>query len=247
MSIYSTSDNYKADAFVLPLFEEETLSKDMNVLDETFGGAISRALELKDFEGKKLQTAFLYTGNKETPRVLLIGLGKKKDLSVRMWKQAIGASVVALQGKKYTALSLYISGDITSKFGTKKIARQTVLAAGLASYAFDEYKSEKDARVVEMKSLAFLNITGSEKRAWQSGMEDGEKMSDAINETRRLANTPPTIMTPVFLAKAAQKIGKLFPSIKVSVLGKAEAKKLGMGCFLGVAQGSALPPQFIVM
>jgi len=170
-----------------------------------------------------MQTTLLYTGEKETPRVLLIGLGKKKDLNVRTWKHAVGASVIFLQGKKYTSLAMVIPDDVTKLFGTKKAARQTVLAVGLASYAFDEHKSEKDARVDPLKHLAFLN------------------------DTRHLANTPPTIMTPVFLAKAAQKVGKILPSVRVSILGKAEAKKLGMGCFLGVAQGSALPPQFIIM
>ncbi|PJC53792.1 MAG: leucyl aminopeptidase, partial [Candidatus Magasanikbacteria bacterium CG_4_9_14_0_2_um_filter_41_10] len=235
-------EGQKADCLILPLFEDEG-DKDI----QRFGTVVSHVRGLKDFEGKKLQTSLLYTGEKETPRVLLIGLGKKKDLNVRTWKHAVGASVISLQGKKYTSLAMVIPDDVTKLFGTKKAGRQTVLAVGLASYAFDEHKSEKDARVEPLKHLAFLNISGNEKRAWQSGMEEGVILESAINETRHLANTPPTIMTPVFLAKAAQNVAKTFPSIKVSVLGKAEVKNLGMGCFLGVAQGSALPPQFIIM
>ena len=245
--MYSITDSLKSECLILPLFEGEKLSKETLAHDDMLRAGIAHAMKFEDFTGKKLQTTLLYAGEKETPRVLLIGLGKKKDLTVRTWKQAVGTSIIAMQGKKYTSLAMVVPEEVKKTFGAKKTARQTVLAAGLASYAFDEYKSEKDARVVEMKSLAFLHISGSEKRAWQSGMEDGEKMSDAINETRRLANTPPTIMTPVFLAKAAQNVVKTFPAIKVSVLGKTEAKKLGMGCFLGVAQGSVLPPQFIIM
>ena len=247
MKMYTITDSLKSECLILPLFEGEKLSKETLAHDETLSAGIARAMELEDFEGKKLQTTLLYTGEKETPRVLLIGLGKKKDLNVRTWKHAVGASVISLQGKKYTSLAMVIPDDVTKLFGTKKAARQTVLAVGLASYAFDEHKSEKDARVEPLKHLAFLNISGNEKRAWQSGMEEGTILESAINETRHLANTPPTIMTPVFLAKAAQKVGKIFPSVRVSILGKAEAKKLGMGCFLGVAQGSALPPQFIIM
>jgi len=247
MKMYTITDSLKSECLILPLFEGEKLSKETLAHDESLSAGIARAMQLEDFEGKKLQTTLLYTGEKETPRVLLIGLGKKKDLTIRTWKQAVGASVIAMQGKKYTSLAIVIPEEVKKSVGTKKAARQTVLAAALATYAFDEYKSEKDARVVALKNFAFLNIAGNEKRAWQSGMEDGEKMSVAINETRRLANTPPTIMTPAYLAKAAESVGKKFSQVKVTVLTEADAKKLGMGCFLGVAQGSVLPPKFIVL
>ncbi len=63
---------------------------------------------------------------------------------------------------------------------------------------------------------------------------------------RECANRPANHCTPTFLAETAQGLGKEF-GIKVEVLDRKDAQKLGMGAFLAVAQGSDEPPRFIVL
>lgn len=241
------TEKSRFDCLIVPLFQEEALEKQVKALDAMYDGAVSRVIDLEDFEAKPMQSSLLYTGDKSTPRILLMGLGKKKSLTARSWKQAVGAAVIAAQGKKYTKLGLYVPAHVKKEFGTKSAGQSTVVAAERASYAFDNHKSDKDARIVPLKSVSFVGIDGKEKRAWLSGADAGAKLAEAINTTRHLANTPPSTMTPAFLAKAAEQVGKQFSKVNVTVLGKAEAKKLGMGCFLGVSQGSELPPKFIIM
>jgi leucyl aminopeptidase len=63
---------------------------------------------------------------------------------------------------------------------------------------------------------------------------------------RNLISHPGNTATPAYLAKIAQKLagkGKL----TCKVLGVKEMKKLGMGALLGVGQGSAQPPAFIIL
>ncbi len=241
------TEKSRFDCLIVPLFQEETLEKQVKELDALYDGAVSAVIDLEDFEAKPMQSTLLYTGDKNTVRILLIGLGKKKSLTVRSWKQAVGAAVISTQGKKFTKLAIYVPAHVKKEFGVKNAAQNTVVAAERASYAFDNHKTEKDARVKELESVHFLGIDGKEKRAWESGADAGEKLATAINNTRHLANTPPSTMTPAFLAKAAEKVGKEFPKVKVEVLNKADIQKLGMGCFLGVSQGSELPPKFIIM
>jgi leucyl aminopeptidase len=61
-----------------------------------------------------------------------------------------------------------------------------------------------------------------------------------------LGNLPPNICTPTYLGEQAKKLAKQY-GFKVEVLEKAEIEKLGMGSFLGVAQGSIEPPRLIVL
>jgi leucyl aminopeptidase len=60
------------------------------------------------------------------------------------------------------------------------------------------------------------------------------------------ANRPGNHATPTMLAKAAQDICKK-AKFECEVMGPAEVKKLGMGSFMAVAQGSEEPLRFVVM
>ena len=61
-----------------------------------------------------------------------------------------------------------------------------------------------------------------------------------------LGNLPPNICTPTYLGEQAKALAKAY-GFKAEVLEEAEIRKLGMGSFLGVAQGSIEPPRLIVL
>ena len=54
--------------------------------------------------------------------------------------------------------------------------------------------------------------------------------------TRNLVSEPSNNLTPVLLAKEAQKLNRL--GLKINILDEKKLKKLKMGALLGVAQGS---------
>jgi leucyl aminopeptidase len=63
---------------------------------------------------------------------------------------------------------------------------------------------------------------------------------------RDLGNLPGNVCTPAYLADTAKKLGREF-GMKVEVLERKQMEALKMGALLAVAQGSALPPKFIVV
>ena len=84
------TEKSKFGCLVIPVLEDgktDALVKDLN---EVHQGLFEAVQELKDFEGKKGQMTFLYTGDTEVPRVLLVGLGKKKSFNVRAWNKNLG-------------------------------------------------------------------------------------------------------------------------------------------------------------
>jgi leucyl aminopeptidase len=64
---------------------------------------------------------------------------------------------------------------------------------------------------------------------------------------RDLVNAPPNIVDAPYLAQVATELADSSPYIKATILSREETLELGMGAFNGVAQGSARPPQFIIL
>lgn len=235
----------KTACLVVPLFEGK-LDAEAKALDRDLSGEIATLMEMKDFEAKRGQYHMLYPRKRDLPRVLLIGLGNKKELDLRRWKHAVGLALIQVQAKKQTQCSVLIPAALLKLFPAKKLGQETAIALELANYAFDDHK-QKDARILPLTSVESIVEESRARKEFAAGAKDGQDIAEGANFTRRLGNTSPSIMTPELLAKETQVAFKGVANTKVTVLGRAEMKKLGMGCLLGVAQGSALEPKFIII
>lgn len=111
----------------------------------------------------------------------------------------------------------------------------------MAQYEFRKYKTPPKEGFPEIVSVFVANASKDLVR----GVSHGQLIGKEINYARDLANTPGGDMTPTLFAKA---ITKQFSgtSVKVSVLGESQIKKLKMGLVLGVAKGSSEEPKFVV-
>src|SRR3989344_1418910 len=114
----------------------------------------------------------------------------------------------------------------------------------LADYEFTKYLSKPKEGWSFISELA---IVGKVSKEFKDGTERGKIIAGEVNMTRELANTPGGDMTPKILADAARTAVKGLANTKVTVLGKREMEKLGMGAVLGVSAGSTHEPQFIVV
>ncbi|MFM9109087.1 MAG: leucyl aminopeptidase, partial [Prochlorococcaceae cyanobacterium] len=65
-----------------------------------------------------------------------------------------------------------------------------------------------------------------------------------VELARELVAAPPNVVTPQALADTAAAISRDF-GLELKVLERDDCAALGMGAYLGVAQGSDLPPKFI--
>ena len=90
----------KTGCLIVPVFESEVLGSEFKILDKEFEGFLSRVIESKDFDGKRMQLSLLYVQNKDVPRILLLGLGKESEVDLRRFKHLVGTAITHLQGKK---------------------------------------------------------------------------------------------------------------------------------------------------
>jgi len=250
MNMYSITKNtdLKIDILIVPIIEEKSLDSQIKSLEKQYQNVISGVVQSKDFEPKKLATSLLFTHDQNVKRILLVGLGKESDIDIKRYKEVIGAGIIFSQGKKYKKIGLLIPSSLVKKFGEYAIGLETAVAVGIASYAYDEHKSDVDAKISQLEHVEIVDTFESAgKRQFEKGISEGKMVAEGVNFARHLGNTPPTVMTPTFLAHEAEQLSKKNKKLKTTILSEADMKKIGMGCILGVSRGSEEEAKFIIV
>ncbi len=229
--------------------------------------AMTTLTTTKDFTGKFGTSFKIYIDNKNCPRLLIVGCGDTKKLTLEKLRQ-LGAHIAkTATSLKIKSVGVVLRNDFglsiakTStyhKIGSHESTNATLAEAGaaitegirLGAYKFVEYFSDKSKTSNTIQSLSLVvedpQTFTSEKRALQTEVEYAHATCDAVLLARKLALTPNNDLYPERLAERAQEVGKEH-GIKVTVLNKAKIKAQKMNGLLAVNQGSVRPPVFIVM
>ena len=233
-----------ADCIIVGVFEERKLSDAAKNIDVAANKAISAVLKTGDFEGKLNATLVLHgLAHIAAMRVMLVGLGKQTEFSEKHYRQAVRAAVKAMPAGVANA-SFFLSELAIKKSDVHTKVAQLVEVAMDATYQVNAIKLKK----AEPKTLAKIAIVvdKTENAAAEAGLKHGLAISLGVSLAKDLGNLPPNICTPTYLGEQAKKLAKDY-GFKVEVLEQKEIEKLGMGSFLGVAQGSIEPPRFIIL
>lgn len=223
------------------------LSAAARALDTATDGQLTRTLKTAGFEGKPGQSQLLLgLHGIAAEGVLVVGTGDMKDLDSRGLQRAATTAVKALANGPKKAASFLAELPVANTTLNDRLADIT-RASAEASYRFDEFKSKKNGN----KGLSHLTLAIDDKTQLTAGKKAvawGEALANGINTARTLGNLPPNICHPSYVAEQARALGKNNEkSLKVEVLGESEMKKLGMGAFMAVSQGSDQEGKLIVM
>ena len=206
-------------------------------LEQPLAALLKDAVGHGDLELKAGRALYLHRpAGVKAPR---LALAVAADASAKAFRAAAAAGVGALKavGVKHLAVS-----------GPAELGGEHAEAlVGVVSDAVYVYRHTKPSAPAAPR-LERVTLLGpkAQQRAIQQGLERGAAVAAGVTLARECANRPANHCTPSFLAQTAQGLGKEF-SIKVEVLDRKDAQKLGMGAFLAVAQGSDEPPRFIVL
>src|SRR6266567_479183 len=143
----------QGSALVVGCFENEPDAPFVAELDQALGGCLSALYREGEFTGKLNKTSLIHTlGRTAAERLLLVGLGKRGELSRDRLRQAAGTAVQALRGtgvKRACSVLHLAAGDGE---GWLQAAVEGHL---LGAYSFDRYKSdpEKNGGVAELTLL----------------------------------------------------------------------------------------------
>ncbi len=216
-------------------------------LDGASGGAslkqaAGRLVKEGRFKGKLRETFLLPLDSKW---FLLVGLGKKKDLTLDHLRHAAATGVLCAVGAGMEALSVALPAAFSDK---PEVAAQAITEGMvLGGYRFQECKakslSSDDRRTI--KTITWVADKASQKKAVEAGIKTGQTIAEAVCWARDLGNRPANSLTPTKLAEEAKATGKRF-GFQVQALDPQQMKSKGMNAVLAVAQGSREPARFLI-
>ncbi len=227
------------EALIYIVFED-SFKKDENLklLDKKTGGKLGAKLKLHNFQGKEDQIVSLEL-NDFYKEIIIVGAKKEN------WRKALADGLRLAQSKKLTSVVVFYELDFGDDFF--EVGKQVALAFYLTNYHFDRYKSEKERKKID-KIYNFQFIISKQTSDLKKGIDYGRLISEGVYLTRDLVNQPASYVHPETLVEEAFKIEKESKGkISVEVLDEDECRRLGMGAFLAVGQGSERKPKFIIL
>jgi leucyl aminopeptidase len=236
----------KSQAIILPLFEEsKKLTGIALEIDKISGGLISDIISNGDFEAKPSQVSVLYTGGKlPSKRIVLVGLGKQKEINLEKLRSAFASVMRYLRGMNIREAAASINLNLLP--GKKdQIVQAAVEGALLGLYQYTPYKTVGREDIKEMEEF---NIIADAKdfSLIESVVNKTRMISDAVYFARDLISAPSNEMTPTILAQKACEIAER-KNVSCRIFDKNEMKKMGMNALLAVASGSHQEPKFIIL
>ncbi len=220
---------FTCDALVLPLIEDEGIRPYANI-NKSLNGLPADIIASGEFNGNHNELSLLHTKGAIRPeRILLIGLGKKNEVTGEKLRQAGGKAASFLKGLNIKNIALSTKTIASLKHTPVDFLEGCLLSA----YSFQKYRKK------EKKSLNKITILAGNIK--NKEIQRTGTLAKSVSFARDLVNTPANDMTPSILVKHARKL----KNTSLKVINKKQAEKLGMDAYLSVASGSTEPPKFL--
>lgn len=232
-------EKQRSACIVVGVFEPRRLSGVAEQLDKVSEGYLSNLLRRGDLEGKAGQMLLLHhVPNILSERVLLVGCGKERELDERQYKQIIEKTIHTLNETGSMEAVCFLSELHVKGRDTYWKVRQAVEAAQGGLYTFQQLKTRKEELRRPLRKLVFNVPTRRELPLGERAIAHGLAVAKGMTICRDVANMPPNICTPRYLAEQSQALAERYEKLSFSCLGEAEMAELGMNAYLAVGRGS---------
>jgi len=207
--------------------------------DAAVQAAAADLLASGELTGRPFETNLLHKpASLKAKRLLLISGGSAKKFSSYDLRRIAGTAVRSLKTRGIRSFAFIAPTGIAAEESVRAI----IEGANVGNFDPDYYRSDrKDQKIEEVTVAATGDADMLQKAANESRI-----IGESQNFTRDLVNEPSNRMTPTILADRAKKMCAEV-GLKCEVYGPDEIKKMKMGAFWSVAQGSDEPPALIVM
>lgn len=244
----STASRRAADCIIVGVYEKGELGSAAADIDAASNGLISRHARDGDISGRAGTSLLLpAVPGTRAKRVLVVGLGQKKDFGIAQFRQATETAISQVKGSKVGDIVSYLTLEEIAGSSPYYLARYTVESTGNALYSFGAMKSGKKPRKPLIKKVGLAVVKRGDAAKTMLGAKHAQAIVDGMSLARDLGNLPANVCTPSYIARTAQKIARQYKNVTTKVLGEAEIKRLGMQAFLSVTGGTTEPAKLIVM
>ena len=211
--------------------------------DDAVKSAAAAVLSSGEFKAGANETVLLHApAGLKARRLLVIGLGKKAKASAHGVRNAAGTAVryTKPRGIREVAFAL----PAFEALGAGVCARAAAEGAFVGDFDPDIYRS--DRKDVSVQRFTLAAAADGDKTAIEAGFKEGVVIGESQNFARALVNEPGNVLTPTEFGRRAAAMAKEV-GLQCEVHSTEKIKKLKMGAFWSVAQGSEEPPALIVL
>ncbi|MBD1389115.1 leucyl aminopeptidase [Neiella sp. HB171785] len=232
-------EKQRSACIVVGVFDPRRLTPVAEQLDKISGGYLSNLLRRGDLEGKPGQMLLLHqVPNILSERVLLVGCGKERELDERQYKQIIAKTISTLNETGSMEAVCFLSELHVKGRDTYWKVRQAVETTQDSLYAFDQLKTKKGETRRPLRKITFNVPTRRDLPAGEKAIAHGLAVAEGVLVCKDVANMPPNICNPAYLAEQAKQLGKDYDNVTTEVIGESQMEKLGMTSYLAVGRGS---------
>lgn len=198
----------------------------------------SKCQKTEEFKAKKSENCSTFTTKSLPEKLVLIGIGKKKNFNIRASLEIGGEIGKLCKASKKTGLSLIIPNSL------EQFAPKIIQGIKMSIYKTDSYKTfDKKKKDYQLDIIEIVVTNG---KGIKSEVEKALIIAEAVEYVRDLVNSPANKVNTDFLANSAKLIAKK-KNYKIRILEEKDLKKQKWGALLAVNQGSEIPAKCIVM
>ncbi|HTR22027.1 MAG TPA: leucyl aminopeptidase [Gemmatimonadales bacterium] len=221
------------------------LPPSLAALDQAAGGALTRACKSGDCKGRRDETTLVYPAAGKAQRLLLVGVGKPGEVTRNSLRRAAAVAAKRARGLGAPRFAFTVASEARNNVSARDLGQVVAEGAAQGGWGFIDLKRPSDELRPAVEGVQLL-VTQSEAKEAEAGRSIGAAVAEGQRLTRWLQVQPGNVCTPTFLGEQATRLGKEH-GFTVTVLGRNEIEKEGMGALLAVSQGSAQEPKFIVL
>jgi leucyl aminopeptidase len=243
-------------ALVVNLFKGvKSPSGATGAIDQALDGAISLLIKDGEIKGGEGEITLVHTLGKIAPsRVVVAGLGSKDKFDSQVARR-VSADVVRFLRRRGISKAVTLAHGAGAG-GLDPVEAGQAIAEGaiLGLYQFGQYQSKTGAKngakngdePEKFDDLTIVERDEGRAKSIKAGVARGRTMAEAAVLARDMVNEPANAMTPTMMAKSAQQVAT-GTKLEIQVLDNPQMKEMGMGAFMGVAQGTDEPAKLIIL
>ncbi len=179
--------------------------------------------------GEHLETHDTSSGSIQ--KIMLFGLGKKKDLN-NFSARNLGAKIIkAAREWKEKKIALVLPKDLQ---GLSKSLAEGLVMGG---YNAVKYKTGEEKKKLDKKMIEEVIVLGASWSKQKKACEESLLIGESVNEVRDMVNAGPNILGTKKFVEMSKEVARE-GGYRFHDLGRKEMKKLGLNGILAVNRGS---------
>lgn len=224
------------------------LDKKMNLAElENLYDGLAECLQAHKFSGEAGQACLLLKKTADKiQKFFFVGIGSlEKDSSLDAmdaYRNGLGEVVSLAKKHALSQLELDPCLNFFAEKNADELLQDICTTLQLAGYEFNTFK--KDAK---KDFSCTVSLLVSEKVNFDESkvLFEAKIIADAANFVRSIADMPPNVAHPEYVAQKAREVGNECPDLQINIFGQAKAEELGMEGFLAVGSGSKHEVKFV--